>query len=105
MSTEPLLEHGGVSLLVSGASSNLIFDGTEGTVKALGVLVGHELLNVIDKGGVGEAAQADVDVAVDDDGVAELGDDGVPVLLHEVPLERTTDNVGRDGGAENVHVS
>ncbi|KAI6764699.1 hypothetical protein HG531_012586 [Fusarium graminearum] len=105
MGAEPLLELLRVTLAVSSTSANLVLDGTKSTVEAAGVLVGHELLNVLNSGNIGEAAQTEVHVSVDNDGVTELSDDSIPVVLHELPLNGSANNVVSNGATQNVHVS
>ncbi|GJC83687.1 hypothetical protein ColLi_06525 [Colletotrichum liriopes] len=101
---EPLLELLGVALTVGGAAADLVLDGLEGAAEGARVLVGEEGLDVVDGGEVGELAERDLDEAVDDDGVAELGDAGVPVGLDVVPLQLSGGRVAGEGGAEGVHV-
>jgi hypothetical protein len=105
MGAKPLLELLRVTLAVSSTPTNLVLNSTESTVEATGILVGHELLNVIDNSHVGEAAKTEVHVSVDNDRVTKLGNDGIPVVLHELPLDRTTDDVVGNRATQDVHVS
>ena len=105
MSVEPLLELLRVTLAVSSTSANLVLDGTKSSVEAAGVLVGHELLDVLDSSDISETAETEVHVSVNDNGVTELGDNGIPVVLHELPLNRAADDVVSNRATQNVHVS
>ena len=105
MSVEPLLELLRVTLAVSSTSANLVLDGTKSSVEAAGVLVGHELLDVLDSSDVSETAETEVHVSVNDNGVTELGDNGIPVVLHELPLNRAANDVVSNRATQNVHVS
>lgn len=105
MSVEPLLELLRVTLAVSSTSANLVLDGTKSTVEAACVLVGHELLNVLDSSHVSEAAETEVHVSVNNNGVTELGDNGIPVVLHELPLNRAANDVVSNRATQNVHIS
>lgn len=71
----------------------------------MGVLVLEELLNIVQDSGVGKGLQAEADEAVNNNGVAELGNGKVPVVLHKLPLEVTTNSVESQVATEDVHVS
>lgn len=71
----------------------------------MGVLVLEELLNIVQDSGVGKGLQAEADKAVNNNGVAELGNGEVPVALHKLPLEVATNGVESQVATEDVHVS
>lgn len=71
----------------------------------MGVFILEELLNVVQDSGIGESLQAEADKAVNNNGVAELGNGKVPVALHKLPLEVTTNGVESQVATEDVHVS
>ncbi|KAI6756741.1 hypothetical protein HG530_011339 [Fusarium avenaceum] len=105
VSAEPLLELLGVTFTVSSTSADLVLDSAKSAVEAARILVGHELLNILDNGHVSEAAQTEVHVSIDNNRVAELSNNGIPVVLHELPLHRTADDVVSHRSTEDVHVS
>lgn len=102
---QPLLQNSRVAGLVGSPAPDLVLDGLQGPIESGGILVLEEGIDLVDSSGVSEAAQAGVDEAVDNDGVANLGDDGIPVRLDVLPLQRSADVVVRQRAGEDVHVS
>lgn len=68
------------------------------------VLVLEELLNLVEDRSVSKGLQAEANEAVDNNGVSELGDDKVPVVLHKLPLDGTAARVSGQVATKHVHI-
>lgn len=104
VSREPLLQRSSVTVLARGPASNSVLGRLQRTVKAVRVLVLEELLNIVNDCNVSKRPQALANEAVDNNGVSELGDDKVPVVLHKLPLDGTTSSVSGQVTTKHVHI-
>lgn len=68
------------------------------------VLVLEKLLNLVEDRNVGKGLQAETNEAVNNDGVSELGDSKVPVVLHKLPLDGTASRVSSQVTTKHVHI-
>lgn len=105
ISLQPALNTLGIPKLVRRPSPNLILDLLQRPVEALGADLGEEVLDLLERLEIRKLGQADLDHAVDKNGVAaELAVELVPVVADVGPEKRASDAVTGQVARENVHV-
>ena len=105
ISLQPALDTLGVPKLVRRPSANLVLDLLQRAVETLGADLAEEVFNLFKCLEIRELGQADLDHAVNKNGVAaELAVELVPVVAEVSPEQRTSDAVAGQVAGENVHV-